>query len=252
MGDSDIKFFRMALAVSTTDSKVAATYVTGRKRLSVKATMDKGTVAPKESGARSGRKRRLAAAEQALRDSEAVYQSLVEALPLAVFRKDREFRLIFGNKKFCEALMKTPEEFVGRTDFDLFPRELAKKFRRDDVRVIDSSEVLEDFEEIATSDGDIREIHVLKGPIRSADGEFVGIQGMFWDVTEQHDALRAGEARIPRDVRKRQRPNLYRGPEGPIHVAQPSWRINHEVLARRNHRLQCRHANRPGRLGEGE
>ncbi len=138
---------------------------------------------------------RLAAAERALRDSEAIYQSLVEALPLAVFRKDRDFRLTFGNKRFCDAIKKTPAEFVGQTDFDLFPREQAKKFRRDDVKVVDTGEVLEMLEELPAGDGSIREIHVLKGPISAANEKIVGIQGMFWDVTEQNDAMRASEAR---------------------------------------------------------
>src|ERR1700716_3538249 len=85
--------------------------------------------------------------------SEALYQSLVESLPLSVFQKDLDCRLLFGNRRFCEALGRTPEELRGRTDFDLFPRELAEKYRRDDLHVIATGELLEDIEQIAGAEG---------------------------------------------------------------------------------------------------
>ena len=138
---------------------------------------------------------RLAETEKALRESKAVYQSLVESLPLAVFCKDREFRLTFGNRRFCDALKKPLQEFVGKTDFDLFPPELAEKYRSDDIKVLETGEVLDELEEFSRADGSQREVHVLKGPIRDATGEIVGIQGMFWDVTAHKEAVRATEAR---------------------------------------------------------
>ena len=144
---------------------------------------------------RSKRERQLAEAEQALRQSKAVYLSLVETLPLAVFCKDREFQFIFGNERFCDSLNKPLEEFQGKTDFEMFPRELAEKYRRDDIKVLETGEAIEDLEEFSLADGTRREIHVLKGPIHDADGNIVGIQGMFWDVTEHKEALRASEAR---------------------------------------------------------
>ena len=43
-------------------------------------------------------------AEQALRNSEALYHSLVENLPMNVFRKDLDGQFTFANRLFCEAL----------------------------------------------------------------------------------------------------------------------------------------------------
>ena len=138
---------------------------------------------------------------RALAESDAFYSSLVESLPLAVFRKDSEFRLTFGNKMFCDVIGRTPEELYGQTDFDLFPPDLAQKYRRDDLRVMQSSEVLEDDEEISHEDGSRVFIQVLKAPIRDSDGNVIGIQGMFWDVTARRlaeEALR--EAKIAADA----------------------------------------------------
>ena len=128
------------------------------------------------------------AARDALRESDAHYQSLVESLPLSVFRKDSEFRLVFGNQRFCEALGKPLESFRDKTDFDLFPRDLAEKYRRDDQRILDTGDTIEAIEEIIHTDGQRLFIQTFKGPVCAANGDVIGIQGMFWDVTAQQRA----------------------------------------------------------------
>src|SRR5205814_2085313 len=70
-------------------------------------------------------------AEQAVRDSEVLYHSLVESLPQNIFRKDREGRFTFGNTRFCATVGKALEAIIGKTDADFFPAELAAKYQRD-------------------------------------------------------------------------------------------------------------------------
>jgi two-component system, sensor histidine kinase and response regulator len=130
-------------------------------------------------------------AETALRDSEALYHSLVESLPLSIFRKDLEGHIVFGNRRFCETLGRSAEELLGKLDFDLFPRALAEKFRRDDATVLASGQVLEDIEEFRTADGETLYVQVLKAPVRNARRETVGVQGMFWDVSARKRAEEA-------------------------------------------------------------
>ncbi len=130
-------------------------------------------------------------ARQALRTSEANYQSLVESLPLSVFRKDADFRLVFGNKGFCETIGIPLETFFGKTDFEIFPKDLAEKYRRDDVHIMETGETIEDIEEIIHPDGQRIYIQTLKAAVRDADGHVIGIQGMFWDVTDRQRAEEA-------------------------------------------------------------
>jgi two-component system, sensor histidine kinase and response regulator len=117
--------------------------------------------------------------------AESLYTSLVESLPLSVFQKDKQFRLLFGNQRFCDAVGRTLAELRGKEDFDLFPVELATKYRRDDVHVMETGTLLEDTEEISDTAGNRRHIQVLKAPVRDSTGEIVGVQGMFWDVTDR-------------------------------------------------------------------
>ncbi|MDP2898970.1 MAG: PAS domain-containing protein [bacterium] len=133
--------------------------------------------------------------EEALRDSEALYHSLVESIPLNVFRKDLDGRFTFCNRRFCEVLGRPPNEILGKTDWDFFPKELAEKYRKDDRKVIETGQVFEDIEEHRKSRQGRDEtiyVQVFKTPVWNSRGEVIGTQGLFWDVTERkrtEDAL---------------------------------------------------------------
>ncbi len=130
-------------------------------------------------------------AEEALKDSEALYHSLVESLPLNLLRKDAQGRFTFANQLFCEELGKPLEEIVGKTDFHFFPPELAQKYARDDQRVMATRQVFEAIEEHRKPDGAQSYVEVLKAPVYDSKASVMGIQVMFWDVTERELAKQA-------------------------------------------------------------
>lgn len=74
---------------------------------------------------------------------ESLPYALMDHWSASVFCKDREGRFIFVNKKFAATLGKRPEEVVGKTSADFFPEELAKKYRQEDIRVIQTGDPLE-------------------------------------------------------------------------------------------------------------
>jgi len=131
------------------------------------------------------------ATERALSDSEAVYLSLVESLPQFILRKDLAGRFTFGNQRYCSSHGLSPNELRGKTDFDLFPAELASKYVRDDKEVIRSGNVFETVEGHRLPDGKQIFVQVVKTPVHDAQGQIIGIQGIFWDVTEQRRAALA-------------------------------------------------------------
>jgi PAS domain S-box-containing protein len=124
-------------------------------------------------------------AEEALRDSEAIYQSLVTHLTQCISRRDLEGRFTFVNEHFCRLLGKTPAEILGRTGFDLFLPAQAEKHRRDDLRVLQERLVLDQVEEHSLPDGRRIVIQVVKSPLTNAACDVVGVQGNFWDITER-------------------------------------------------------------------
>ncbi len=123
--------------------------------------------------------------EEALRTSEVFYQTLVESLPQHILRKDLDGRFTFANKNFYSELGTTLEELVGKTDFDFFPPELAKKYHWDDLRVTQTRRTFDTIEAHQKPDGQKMFVHVIKTPLYDSAGNVVGIQGIFWDVTER-------------------------------------------------------------------
>ncbi len=133
-------------------------------------------------------------AEEALRSSMALYHSLVQNLPQNIFRKDLDGRFTFANTQFCATIGKRLEEVLGRSDYDLFPAAPARKYQEDDRRIIKSGKGFETVEEHHPPGKDLLYVRVVKTPIVDARGYVVGIQGMFWDVTDLHHAQKALEA----------------------------------------------------------
>lgn len=121
--------------------------------------------------------------EMALRETEAFYEALVESLPQNIFRKDLNGRFTFVNERFCRTVGRPRSEIIGFTDFELFDRDQAQKYHRDDQRLIETGEFFETTEEHVTKDREVRVVHVIKIPILDRNGERIGIQGIFWDVT---------------------------------------------------------------------
>jgi PAS domain S-box-containing protein len=157
-------------------------------------------------------------AQDALKNSEMFYQALVESLPQNILRKDTQGRFVFANQKFCASLGKSLEEVLGKNDWDFFPPHLAEKYHRDDLRVMSTRQPVDTIEANQTPQGDRIFVHVIKTPLYDASGNVVGIQGIFWDVTErkkteealayERDLLRALLDNIPdriyfKDVKSR-------------------------------------------------
>ncbi len=130
-------------------------------------------------------------ATDALATSESFLKSLLENIKVNIYRKDVEGRLTFANKSYCDRKAKPLEELLGKTDFDLFGREQAEKYHRDNMRVIETRQPFETEELQIDSSGRESWIHIIKVPVIDSSNRAVGTQGMFWEVTEQKQAEEA-------------------------------------------------------------
>jgi len=126
-------------------------------------------------------------AEEALRASEALYRSLIEAMPQCITRKDRAGRIIYGNARFFEDLQAAPDQILGKTDFDFHPRELAEQYLQDDLRVL-HGETIDKIEEHERGDGKRILVRVIKLPTYDEHHNVNGMQVIFWDVTAERQA----------------------------------------------------------------
>jgi PAS domain S-box-containing protein len=136
-------------------------------------------------------------AESALRESQALYHSLVEQLPAGVFRKDAQGRFVLVNSWFCRVRGVSPEEVLGKS-----PAEVAAQIRskngekpgdakpyndgEDHHRSIMETGVSIEIEEHHPANcGKMEHLHVIKCPVFGADGKIAGSQGVMLDVTQR-------------------------------------------------------------------
>lgn len=118
-------------------------------------------------------------------NSTEMLRALLDGLPQNVLCKDAEGKFIFGNRQFCETLGKPLDEIIGKSDFDFFPAELAEKYVIDDRSVVEGGKPVEIVEEHVTPDGRSMYVRVVKSPVNYSEGKAAGLQGIFWDVTEE-------------------------------------------------------------------
>ncbi len=159
--------------------------------------------------------------------TEVFYHSLVETIPQMILCKDLEGRFTFANQKFCVELGHTLEEIKGKTDFDFFPKELAEKYRRDDKDVLANGQPIDIVEEHVTPKGEKLYVQVMKTPLYSADGTPIGIQGLFWNVTER---MRAEETLKHQNITLQKLAESERGAHEALKAAQ-SRMVETEKLA---------------------
>ncbi len=128
--------------------------------------------------------------EAALRDSEVLYHSLVENLPMVIFRKDEEGRYTFLSAPLAAGLFQDvrPEQVIGKTDAALFPAPLADQHHRADRRVMQTGETVDVVERLKGPGGETLYMEVKKNPLRDARGHVIGIQGIALDVTARKRA----------------------------------------------------------------
>src|SRR5688572_19377476 len=129
--------------------------------------------------------------EEELKNSETLYHSLVETLPQNIFRKDLNEQFTFANQRFCQTLGRPLSEIIGKTDFDFYPADLAAKYQKDDQLIMETGKVFEIVEENQPPGGEKLYVNVVKSPLVDAQGRIIGLQGIFWDITEKRRAEEA-------------------------------------------------------------
>ena len=125
--------------------------------------------------------------EEALKESEAKYRTLLENLPQKIFLKDRNSVYISCNKNYARDLKIKPEQIVGKTDLAFYPKKLARKYRADDRRIMKTKKI-EDIEEEYVQNGKKVFVRTIKTPVKDENGKVRGVLGTFWEIVPHKGA----------------------------------------------------------------
>jgi PAS domain S-box-containing protein len=140
-----------------------------------------------KSESASAERRNLA---DALAHERNVLRTMIDLIPAFIYTKDAHSRFTACNKLVANRMGVEPDELIGKTDFDFFPREMAERFFADEQALIQSGKPLVDHEEIAFDKmrNQDRIILTSKVPLHDANGNLTGIVGTGYDITERKAA----------------------------------------------------------------
>jgi PAS domain S-box-containing protein len=143
-----------------------------------------------------GERRRVASERD---QATTLLRTFIEAVPGVAFAKDRDGRLIIGNRGVSDLLGMPQEAYLGRTDREvLADRAQADAVMATDRRIMDSGIAEQVEEEIRLPDGTPAWWLSTKAPLRDAEGAVVGLIGASVDITDRkriENALRQSEQR---------------------------------------------------------
>jgi PAS domain S-box-containing protein len=131
-------------------------------------------------------------------DERKMLRALIDNIPDFMYVKDTESRFVVANSYLARIIgVDMPEHLIGRTDFDLYPREMASGFYDDEQGVMRSGQPLYNREE-KVFDGAGNETYILstKVPLRDSNGKVTGIAGVGRDISARikaEGALREAE-----------------------------------------------------------
>jgi PAS domain S-box-containing protein len=129
-------------------------------------------------------------AEDALSEERWLLRALIDNLPDYIYVKDAASRFLVANRGVAELMgAKTPEEVLGKTDFDYFPVDLATSFFSDEQAIVQSGQPLLDQEERTVDAlGNAKWTSASKVPWRDKHGRVIGVMGIGRDITARKSA----------------------------------------------------------------
>lgn len=120
-----------------------------------------------------------------LEQRELYLRATLDNLPFMFWLKDAQSRFLAVNKAFADACgLANPEDAVGKTDFDVWPEELAEQYRNDDDDVI-ANLTEKHVEEPMNGTYGPTWIETYKKPVLTEDGEVMGTVGFARDIGDR-------------------------------------------------------------------
>ena len=163
--------------------------------------------------------------EQELRESNARFESLLEALPDVIYFKDLEGRNLIVNRAMENLTGLRKNQIIGKKDEEIFPAELALQCRKSDLKVLEERRPIRSYETTIDRYGRTQHYETIKVPVFGLANNLIGIVGISRNITElkqAEDRLKESE-RSFRSLFENSTVGIYRtSPDGRILLANPT------------------------------
>jgi PAS domain S-box-containing protein len=129
--------------------------------------------------------------ETRLSENRAITASLLNAIPDLIYYKNPEGVYLGCNSAYTIMLGRSAEEIIGKTDYDLFPREVADYYRGEDDAMLNSLESKSSEEWVDFADGRHLLLDSLKSPFWDEQGRLLGLLSLSRDIIEKQKTQEA-------------------------------------------------------------
>jgi PAS domain S-box-containing protein len=128
-------------------------------------------------------------AERELAESAQLLRTLIDAIPDYIYAKDLQGKHILGNQALAQLYgLPSPAEMVGKSDFDLYPPELAEQYFASEQALLRDGQMLISHEEPnVDSTGRQKWNSTTKVPLRDQEGNIIGLVGITSDITHRKE-----------------------------------------------------------------
>ncbi len=123
--------------------------------------------------------------ENAINRLKELYENVIDSVENLIFVKDPDLTYIVCNRAFERFVGRSREEIVGKSDYELFEKEVADFFRSNDLKMLATQEPKSNFEWVTYPNGERVYLLTVKAPLRNAEGSVIGLAGTSADITEQ-------------------------------------------------------------------
>jgi diguanylate cyclase (GGDEF)-like protein/PAS domain S-box-containing protein len=126
-------------------------------------------------------------AESALAETHYILQTIIDTAPIRIFWKDKDLRFLGCNPAFAkDAGMASPNDLIGKDDYEMGWAAQADLYRADDRTILDTGIAKLFYDEPQTTPtGQIIWLRTAKVPLKNKDNQTVGLLGIYEEITDQ-------------------------------------------------------------------
>jgi len=134
----------------------------------------------------------------------AQFQAIMDNSTAVIYLKDTDGKYILINQRFEKIFHITKRNVIGKSDHDLYPKNLADLFKKNDQQVIKENAPLE-MEEYAMHDDGLHAYISVKVPLHDTHGNIYAVCGISTDITERkkhEDLLKNYNLKLAQSVKQ--------------------------------------------------
>jgi PAS domain S-box-containing protein len=131
--------------------------------------------------------------ELKIREVQRLLSNIINSIDTLIFVKDTNFHYLECNGAFAKFVGKSRDEVIGKSDYDLFNKNIANSFRVKDEAMLQNREPKANYEWVIYPNKKEVYFYTLKAPLYDEAGEVIGLVGNSVDMTESYNDKKALE-----------------------------------------------------------